>query len=168
MTQDLTSQATIDRFINSAAVRCTSMPNLAFQLLVNDSSMPAHVARHKDSTSRFASHKELLKQVCSEVEELLAIAFDLQHHIQVPDDPLMVHDGSSDFRTKSSLSSALTSNASQQFKSQYEERDTGNRSWETPELVEREDAETTKEDAASWRNKTLPGSGPAETLEDDR
>ncbi|KAJ1151362.1 hypothetical protein NDU88_004144 [Pleurodeles waltl] len=49
-----------------------------------------------------------------------------------------------------------------------QERDTGNRSWETPELVEREVAETTKEDTASWRNKTLPGSGPAETLEDDR
>ncbi|KAJ1206414.1 hypothetical protein NDU88_001819 [Pleurodeles waltl] len=49
-----------------------------------------------------------------------------------------------------------------------QERDTGNRSWETPELMEREDAETTNEDAASWRNKTLPGSGPAETLEDDR
>ncbi|KAJ1172129.1 hypothetical protein NDU88_003979 [Pleurodeles waltl] len=44
---------------------------------------------------------------------------------------------------------------------------TGNRSWETPELVEREDAETTNEDAASWKNETLPGSGLAGTLEDD-
>ncbi|KAJ1205588.1 hypothetical protein NDU88_001016 [Pleurodeles waltl] len=49
-----------------------------------------------------------------------------------------------------------------------QESDTGNRSWETPALVEREDAETTNEDAVLWRNETLPGSGPAETLEDDR
>ncbi|KAJ1170500.1 hypothetical protein NDU88_002375 [Pleurodeles waltl] len=49
-----------------------------------------------------------------------------------------------------------------------QESDTGNRSWETSELVEREGAETTNEDAASWRNETLPGSGPAETLENDR
>ncbi|KAJ1170722.1 hypothetical protein NDU88_002595 [Pleurodeles waltl] len=44
----------------------------------------------------------------------------------------------------------------------------GNRSWEAPEFVEGKDAETTNEDAASWRNGTLPESGPPETLEDGR
>ncbi|KAJ1112966.1 hypothetical protein NDU88_001226 [Pleurodeles waltl] len=44
----------------------------------------------------------------------------------------------------------------------------GNRSWEAPEFMEGKDGETTNEDAASWRNGTLPESGPPETLEDGR
>ncbi|KAJ1216553.1 hypothetical protein NDU88_004154 [Pleurodeles waltl] len=46
--------------------------------------------------------------------------------------------------------------------------DAGNRSWETPEVVDTKDAETTKEAAASWRNGPPPESEPPETLEDGR
>ncbi|KAJ1105144.1 hypothetical protein NDU88_002552 [Pleurodeles waltl] len=49
-----------------------------------------------------------------------------------------------------------------------QEESAGNRSWEAPEFVEGKDAETTNEDAASWRNGTPPESGPPETLEDGR
>ncbi|XP_078534120.1 cilia- and flagella-associated protein 54 isoform X2 [Lissotriton helveticus] len=51
--------------------------------------------------------EELLKQVCSEVQELLAIAFDVQPHIQVPDEPSMMENGSVLLETESSFDSSL-------------------------------------------------------------